>query len=318
MAEQRQWEVVVVGGANTDYLVQGPKLPGPRETVQGDVFQEGPGGKGANQAVAAARLGARVAVVARVGADGRGGELVARLAAEGVEVSHVVRDAGAPTGAALIQVDSDGEKQILVAPGANRNLTPADVGAARKAIAATRVLLVQLEVPLETVAVAIRLAGQTGARVVLDPAPPIPLPDELLRRVDVIRPNADEAEVLTGRQVRDRASARLAAQELLRRGVGAVAVQAGDEGNLLVWREGECWMPQLPVESVDATGAGDAFAAAMAVALADGWSWEEAGPFANAAAALATTKLGAQPGLPRRDAVLALLAQGDTKDRGGP
>jgi ribokinase len=308
-----EWDVVVVGGANTDYLVRGPELPAPGQTVEGDEFQVGPGGKGANQAVAVARLGARVAFVARMGDDAWGEELLAQLAGEGVDVRHVLRGPGAPTGVALIMVDRNGRKQILTAPGANRHLTVADVEAAT-AIREARVVLSQLEVPLETVAAALRLAREAGAKVVLDPAPAIPLPDEVLRLVDLVRANSSEAEVLTGVKVRDRASARQAAEQLLKREAGAAVVQAGDEGNLLVWPGGECWTANVPVEAVDATGAGDAHAAALAVMLAEGRPLEEAGPFANAAAALATTKVGAQAGLPRRDAVLKLLA-GTTSGR---
>jgi ribokinase len=303
------YDVVVVGGANMDYLARGPELPKPGGTVQGDEFQEAPGGKGANQAVAAARLGARVAFVGRVGGDARGDAVVERIVAEGVDTRFVIRDAGAPTGVAVIQVDRRGEKQILTAPGANRRLGVGDVEAAAAVIRATRVLLAQLEPPLDTVMEAARLARDVGARVVLDPAPPTELPDELLRSVDVIRPNAGEAEVLTKVRVRDRASARKAAGALIARGVAVAVVQAGPEGNLMMWRDGECWLPLIPVESVDATGAGDAFAAALAVALAEGRALPEAGRIASAAAALTTMKLGAQAALPRRDEVLALLAR---------
>jgi ribokinase len=210
-------------------------------------------------------------------------------------------------------VDGRGEKAILIAPGANGRMSAADVDAAAGLIQSARVVLCQLEIPLETVLTACRLARAAGARVVLDPAPARPLPDELLRLLDVIRPNSHEAETLTGVKVHDRASARQAADQLLSRGVGAVAVQAGDEGNLLVWSDGECWMPKLPVHSIDATGAGDAFAAGLAVMLAEGRPLSEAGPYANAAAALATTVVGAQAGLPTRDAVLRLL--GETASR---
>jgi ribokinase len=309
MAQTILWDIVVVGGANTDYLVRGPKLPTPGATVEGDVFQEAPGGKGANQAVAAARLGARVTLVARVGVDDRGSTLVAQLLAEGVDTRYLVCDAEETTGVALVMVGDGGKKQILTAPGANRRLAVADVKAAAAAIAATRVVLIQCEIPLEAVMAAARLGREAGAHVVLDPAPPAALPDELLRLVDIIKLNAGEANVLTSVRVQDRASARTAAQRLLARGVGAVAVQAGEEGNLLVWRDGECWLPQLSVETVDATGAGDAFAAALAVGVAEGHSLQEAGPAANAAAALATTALGAQAGLPQRGAVLALLTR---------
>jgi ribokinase len=303
------WDVVVVGGVNTDYLARGPTLPRPGTGVQGDVFHVGAGGKGATQAVAAARLGARVALVARVGADDQGEALLSHMKREGVDTRYVVRDPQAPTGVALLQVDERGAKQSLSVPGANRQLTAADVQAAAAALSATKVVLSQLEVPLEAVTAGIRLGRAAGARILLDPAPPRPLPDELLRVVDVLKPNAFEAEALTGVRVEDRSSARQAAEPLLAHGVRAVAVQAGEDGNLLVWREGERWLPKVPVASVDSTGAGDAFAAALAVAWAEGRTLEEAGPFASAAAALATTALGAQAALPRRNAVLALLAQ---------
>jgi len=309
MTRNMGWDVVVVGSANTDFLIRGPKLPTPGETAEGEDYHEGAGGKGANQAVAAARLGARTAFVARLGRDRRGEELEDRLKAEGVDVRNVAHDANTPTGAAVIMVDRNGEKAIMVAPGANGRMSAADVDAAAGMIQSARVVLCQLEIPLETVLTACRLARAAGARVVLDPAPARPLPDELLRLLDVIRPNAGEAETLTGVKVRDRKSAGKAAKNLLGRGVGAVAVQAGDEGNLLVWADGECWMPKLPVHSIDATGAGDAFAAGLAVMLAEGRPLNEAGPFANAAAALATTVVGAQAGLPRREDVNRLLAE---------
>ena len=307
-------DIVVVGGANTDYLVRVPRLPALGDTAEGEVFQAAPGGKGANQAVAAARLGLRVALVARIGVDDRGRTLCARVAAEGVETRYLMRDTEAATGVALIMVNNRGEKQILTAPGANRRVTVADVKAAAAAIARARVVLLQCEIPLAAVMTAARLGHDAGARVVLDPAPSTVLPDELLRLVDIIKPNAREATALTGVRVQDRPSARTAAQRLLARGVGAVAVQAGADGNLLVWRDGECWLPHLPVASVDATGAGDAFAANLAVGLAEGRSWAEVGPTANAAAALTTTVLGAQAGLPKRGAVLALLAHASVTD----
>ena len=302
-----EWDIVVVGGANTDCVIRGPRLPTPGETVEGGPFQQEAGGKGNNQAVAAARLGARVALIARVGDDRRGTALIETLAREGVETRFIKRDPDAPTGAALIQVSEKGEKQIMAAPGANHRLIPVETPP--EPIRRARVLLVQLEIPLESVMAAVRNAHEAGVRVVLDPAPARPLPDELLQQVEAVRPNAKEAKTLTGVEVRDRAFARVAAERLLKRGAKVAAVQAGPEGNLLLWREGECWLPKIPVKRVDATGAGDAFAAALAVGMAEGRSWGEIGPFANAAAALATTRLGAQPALPRREEVEALLAE---------
>ena len=309
MKQKATWDLVVVGGVNTDYVVQGPRLPSPGLPAEGAVFLEGPGGKGANQAVAAARLEARVALVARVGMDARGVGLLHHLQTERVETRWVVRDPGAPTGAALVMVGQEGEKLGFAAPGAVRRLTADDIQAAAAAIREARVVLVSLEVPLEQVTLALRLGRDAGARVVLDPAPAAPLPDEVLRLTDLIKPDAVEGGILTGLPVTDRRSARRAADQLLGRGVGVVAIQAGGEGNLVVGRGEEHWLPELPVAKVDTNGAGDAFAAALAVALAEGRSLAEAAPFAHAAAALAATALGAQAGLPRREQIRELLAR---------
>ena len=299
--------MVVLGGANTDYLIRGNKMPAPGQTVEGFKFQTAAGGKGANQAVAAARLGARVAFVGRLGADARGDEIIAQLKAEGVDCRYAVRDRRHATGVALIMVSKDGEKSILTAPGANRHLALADVRQATRAIANTRMLLVQFEAPRAVVLAAARLAHKHGARIVLDPAPPSYAPgDELLRLVYLIKPNAHETEALTGINPRDRASARRAAHKLLERGVKVVCVESGHQGNLLVWSGGELWLPRIRVRAVDATGAGDAYAAAFAVAMAEGQPLSAAAQFANAAAALKTTRVGAQAGLPKRKAVLAL------------
>jgi ribokinase len=302
-------DVAVVGKANIDYLVRGPRLPVPGQSVNGDVFQEAAGGKGANQAVGAARLGARVSLVARVGRDARGDAVLAALRDEGVGTRQVTRDPEEPTGIALCQVGASGEKQILSAAGANARLTAECVRDAADVLRSARVVLCQLGVPLEAVAEAVRIGRAAGARVVLDPGPPAPLPDELIACLDLIRPNTSEAQVLTGIRVCDRDSARAAGRELLRRGARAAAVQAGEHGDVLLWEGGEVWLPRFEVERVDATGAGDAFASALAVRLAEGAPPAEAGRFASAAAALATTVLGAQASLPKRDAVLALLRQ---------
>jgi len=173
-----EWDVVVVGGINADYLIRGQALPGPGMSLGGDMFLAAPGGKGANAAVAAARLGARRALVGRVGSDARGRTLIARLTAESVHAVHVSLDQGAPTGAAVIQVDDNGQKQILAALGANLRLTVADVEATADTIRASHVLVAQLEVPVECVSAAARIANEAGVRIVLDPAPPRPLPDD--------------------------------------------------------------------------------------------------------------------------------------------
>lgn len=309
MVRTVRWDVVVVGGANTDYLVRAARLPAPGETVEGETFHVGAGGKALNQAVAAARLGGKVALVTRVGRDARGADLVAAMRREGVDSRYVSRDPRLPSGVALITVAHSGEKQIATAPGAARALSIGDIRAAEDALRSARVLLAPLEAPLEVLQVAAEVARAAGAQVVLDAGPATAVPDALLQRVNVLRANATEATALTGGQVRDRASARQAARWLLAQGVGAAVVQAGDEGDLLVWSQGERFLPRLDVASVDATGAGDAFAAALAVLLAEGRGLEEAAVFANAAAALATTVIGAQAALPTRAQVTAVLAR---------
>ena len=303
------YDVVVVGKANLDYLVRGPRLPAPGQSLGGDEFQEAAGGKGANQAVGAARLGARVALVARIGKDPRGDAVLAKLHDEGVETRFITRDPEAPTGVALCQVGGSGEKQILSAAGANARLTASCVRQAASAFTSAKVLLCQLGAPLEAVWEAIRLAKSARALVMLDPGPPAPVSDDLIAQLDLIRPNASEARMLTGIAVGDRASAREAALDLLRRGAKAAAVQAGEQGDVLLSRDREVWLPRLEVKRVDATGAGDAFASALAVWLAEGKPLEEAGLFASAAAALSTTRLGAQASLPHRAAVLQLLSR---------
>jgi ribokinase len=309
MARQGEikYDVLVIGGANTDYLVRGERLPQPGETMDGEEFLAAGGGKGANQAVAAARLGARVAFVACVGRDQRGDELERLLRAEGVDTSHIYRDPKAQTGVALVMVDKSGEKQIFCAPGANHKLTVARIHLAAPLIRRARVLLMQFEIPMPTVLCVAQIAHAAGVRIALDPAPPAKPPATLLKLLHVIRPNSNEAEALTGIEVKDLNSARRAARKLLKSGVQVVAIQAAKAGDLIVWKEGEHLVRRIKVKTVDATGAGDAFAAAFAVALAENRSYAEAGTSANAAAALATTKFGAMPAMPRRRDVRALL-----------
>ena len=302
-------EIVVVGGVNSDYLVRGARLPAPGETLQGESFREGAGGKGANQAVGIARLGVRVALIGRVGADARGEALCSALRAEGLDTSLVSRDPDQPTGAALIAVDRNGEKQIVTAPGANLTLGEADVEAAQARVALAEVVLAGLEVPLAAVSAALRLGKAAGVKTLLDPAPAAPLPEELLRLVDVISPNESEAEVLTNVKVSDVRSAAHCARVLLARGASAAVVRGGAEGTLVATSTEQHVIPRHSVSHVDATGAGDAFMAALAVALAEGRSLVDAAVFANAAAAFSTTRVGAQAGLPRRAELAPLLSE---------
>ena len=297
------YDVIVVGGLNTDFVARGDRLPSPGETQEGSVFIEGPGGKGANQAVAAARLGARVAFVGVVGADERGEALVA----EGIDTRAILIRGEQQTGAAVIHVNGSAEKQILAVLGANGLLQGRDVARGLELLGRAGVVVTQLEVPLEAVEAALASGRAAGAVTLLDPAPAAELQDRLLALVDVLKPNSSEAQVLTSRVVHDRDSAREAARTLIGRGVGAVTIQAGDHGNLLVTRSEEHWYPRIEVEAVDATGAGDAFAGTLAARLARGDSLAEAARLANAAAAFATTAIGAQGALAREQDLQALL-----------
>ncbi len=299
-------DLVVVGGANSDFLVKGPTLPRPGETITGNEFQCAPGGKGANQAVAAARLGAAAAFIGCVGDDARGVELIDALRREGVDIDQTVQHDDQPTGVALVMVDAHGNKQILTAPGANHALSAEHVTTQMRRCAGARVLLVQLELPLAVVEVAMRAAHAAGMRIVLDPAPAQPLEREWLALVDVIRPDQGEATALTGVPVHDRRSAREAADALIATGVRAAIVGAPG-GNLLVTDNQECWYAHHPVVAVDTTGSGDAFAAAVAVALTRGDTLQRAAAFGSAAAAAKSTRLGAQAGLPTAAEVAAIM-----------
>jgi ribokinase len=302
--------VTVVGSLNMDLVARAPRIPQPGETIIGGDFHTVPGGKGANQAVAAARLGAQVSMVGRVGHDAFSNPLLDNLAAAGVDHAFVIPDPEAATGVALIVVDDAGQNSIVVASGANMCLSPADVDAAELTIAAAAVLLLQLESPLETVTRAAELARLRGVTVVLNPAPARSLPAALLSLVDVLIPNESETALLTGMSVNNQAEAEEAAKVLLESGVGGVILTLGGRGALLA-RDGTAELfPAFAVTPVDTTAAGDAFAAGFAVALAEGESLAEAVRWGNAAGALATTKLGAQPSLPTRQDLEVLLATG--------
>ncbi len=300
--------IVVVGSSNTDLVVRAPALPGPGETVLGSSFLIAPGGKGANQAVAAARLGARVTLVVRLGADDFGDRALAALGREGIDTRFVARDAEAASGVALIVVSESGENAIAVAPGANMRLTAADVDRAAPAIREADMLLLQLETPLPTVRHAATLAMKAGVPVILNPAPAAPLAGELLSRVSVLTPNELEAAALTGASAYGVDAARQAAQRLHASGVANVVITLGREGALMEGEAGSGHVPGCTVTAVDTTAAGDAFNGALAVALAEGASLEHAVRFANRAAALSITRPGAQPSLPTREAVESFAA----------
>jgi len=300
--------ITVAGSLNMDFVVQVERLPQPGETVLGGGFVTIPGGKGANQACAAGRLGGRVRMLGRVGDDVFGRQLVESLAGAGVDTKAVRASEGTPSGVALIFVELGGQNQIVVASGANGLLSPEDV--ARDLGEAGGFLLLQLETPLETIERAAALASERGMTLILDPAPARPLPEALLGRVSVLTPNESEALVLLDRRGSSvsLADAPEVAQALLKRGPRAVILKLGVQGAYLQDASGGRHFPGFEVNAVDATAAGDTFGGALGVALAEGRPIDEAIRFANAAAALSVTRLGAQASMPERRDVEALLA----------
>jgi ribokinase len=301
--------IVVVGSINMDLVARVPRLPRPGETVQGSTFSQMPGGKGANQAVAAALLGADVTMIGRVGDDVFGQQLVAALVGRGVRTEHVQITPNCPSGLALIGVEDCGQNVITLIGGANQRLFPTDVRAREVVIRDADALLVQLEVPQETVVAAVAIARKHGILTILDPAPAPPawLPDELYA-VDLISPNQTEAEALTGIAVTTTADAVRAATALHGRGVRRVVIKLGDRGALASEIGGEAiQIPAMQVQVVDTTAAGDAFTAALAVALVEDRSLAEATRFACVAGSLATTRAGAQDAMPKRAEIEAIL-----------
>ena len=295
---QNEPKIVVVGSSNMDLVVKSPRIPAKGETVLGGDFIMTPGGKGANQAVAAAKLGAEVYFVAKLGDDIFGRQSLSNFQKVAVHTEYVVQTKEAPSGVALITVDDAGDNVIVVAPGANLKLSPADVRKAQPAIASSGAVAAQLEVPLETVEFAARLANDAGVPFILDPAPAQKLSDELLGLVDVLTPNETEAEILTGIKVTDENSALAAAKDLLQRGVKAVILTMGAKGYLLATNDGAQFVPSVKVDAVDATAAGDAFTGSLGVGIAQGKTLRDAALFANHVAALSVTKMGAQSSMP--------------------
>ena len=293
-------KIVVVGSSNTDMVVKSRKIPAPGETVTGGQFVLAPGGKGANQAVAAARLGADVTLVAKVGSDMFGEQAVEGYMSEGIRCDLILRDADNHTGVALILVDDQGENLISVASGANHSLVPTDVERAAERIQSANMVMLQLEIPLDVVRRTAQLAAAAHVPVILDPAPAPdgPLDKELLSQITYLTPNESEAQRLTGIAVDDDSSAREAARKLLEGGAQNVIVTLGAKGSLLATGSDMTVVASRPVEAADSTAAGDAFNGGLAAALARGMPLADAVAQASLVGALSVTKMGAQPSLP--------------------
>ena len=288
-------KIVVIGSSNTDMTIKGDRLPKPGETVLGGEFRMGPGGKGANQAVAAQRLGADVSFICKVGRDIFGDNAISGYQKEGIDCSRILRSDKA-SGTALILVDGNAENCIAVAPGANADLTPEDVDSVADVIRSADYLILQLEIPVESVLRAAKIAHEAGVYVILNPAPACHLPEELFGYISLITPNQTESALLSG--VEDNLDA--AVERLMQLGVKDVVVTLGSKGSLVISEGAKTLVPSLKVKAVDTTAAGDTFCGALCVALSEGCSLVDAAGFATKASALTVQKMGAQDSIPFR------------------
>lgn len=304
-------KIIVIGSSNTDMIVKVPRIPVPGETILGGKFIKAAGGKGANQAVAAARSGGEVTFIANTGDDTLGKEAIEGFKKEGINTDYIFVDQDAPSGVALIFVGDDGENSIAVASGANGTLAPSNIHQIDHVIAKGDILLTQLETPLETIEAAIKIAKSYGVKVILNPAPAQKLEDVLLQQIDILTPNQSEAELLTGIKVQDESSSVKAAEVLRSRGVETVILTLGARGAFVMTQQKQEMIPGFRVEAEDTTAAGDTFNGALAVGLADGKAMENAIIWANAAAALSVTRMGAQPSIPSQKEIREFLASQD-------
>jgi ribokinase len=296
-------KILVVGSSNTDLIIKVSEIPRPGETLLGGEFLTFPGGKGANQAVAAARAGGEVVFIASVGDDSYGEKAITGYRGDNINTEDIKVCKGIPSGIAMITISAKGENAITVAPGANAELRPADLEEAEEAFLEADYMLIQLETPLDTVQKAVELCTELNTRVILNPAPAADLPDEILKQVSILTPNETEAELLSGITVTDESSAAEAADALHNKGVEIVIITLGAAGAYLSDRKSDSrlMVPGFTVEVMDTTAAGDTFNGQLTVALAEGMSLENAIKTAHAAAALSVQKLGAQSSIPRRE-----------------
>ncbi|MDX1302136.1 ribokinase [Photobacterium sp.] len=302
-------KLVVLGSVNADHVLQVASFPRPGETLHGHSYCVIPGGKGANQAVAAARLGADIAFIASVGDDSFGHSMLETFANEGINTEAVMIEENMPTGIAMIQVAATGENSICISAEANGCLTPARIKPHHKLIADADTLLMQLETPIETIEAAAQVAKSAGTQVVLNPAPAQPLSDDLLKLVDMITPNETEAELLTGIKVTDMASAQQAADVLHAKGIKLVMITLGSQGVWVSQNGNGRQVEGFRVEATDTTAAGDTFNGALLTGLQEGRKLDEAIRFAHAAAAISVTRMGAQTSIPHRAEVKRFLIE---------
>ena len=297
-------KIIVAGSSNTDMVVKVPHIPAPGETVMGSELLTIPGGKGANQAVGAARAGGDVVFIACVSDDTFGSESVENYKKDGIDTTWIKVKPGIHSGVALINVAEDGENSIAVAPGANSHLLPEDIIKARDAFAGAGAVLVQLEIPMETVSAVAQIAEELGIPMILNPAPGAKLPMDLLKKISVITPNETEAALLTGTKEVNDDTIPVMAKELYDMGIETVIITMGSRGVYLFNSEFRGMIPGYSVKAVDTTAAGDVFNGALATALSGKKSLREAVDFAQRAAAISVTRMGAQPSAPMLDEII--------------
>jgi ribokinase len=295
--------IIVIGSSNTDMVIKTEKLPAPGETILGGIFLMNPGGKGANQAVAAARLGGKVTFITKRGNDLFGNQAVGLLMREGIDTQYIVKDIEFPSGVALITVDSAGENSIVVAPGSNGNLLEEDIPAEIFETCKFEILLLQLEIPINTVEYSAVTASKHGIKVILNPAPACKLSDNLLKHTWLITPNETEAEAITGMTITDIPSVERASALLQERGVKNVIITLGQAGAFVKSENYTGLIPGVKVNPVDTTAAGDVFNGALAVAISEGNALNDAVIFANKAASISVTRMGAQASAPYRNEI---------------
>ena len=300
--------ILVLGSSNTDMIIKLKKIPKPGETVIGGKFSTAAGGKGANQAVAAARAGGNVTFIARVGSDIFGDTALKGFKNDGLNVDYVITDSVEPSGVALIFVDENGENSIAVASGANAKLTPQDIKSCEHIIKENKFLLMQLETPIDTIETAAKIAAKNNVKVILNPAPAQKLNKELLKSVSIITPNETEAELLVGFPVTNEEDAERAAKVLMEMGIDIIIITLGSKGAFVLSDSFNGLVPSFFVKAVDSTAAGDVFNGALVVSLSEGKQIKDAVVFANAAAALSVTKMGAQTSAPRREDIEKLIS----------
>jgi ribokinase len=300
-------KIIVIGSCNTDMVIKADRLPVPGETVIGGTFFMNPGGKGANQAVAAARLGGRVTFISKTGNDVFGKQSIELYNNEGINTDYIFSDEDSPSGIALITVDSHGENCIVVASGANGLLSPKDIESAHAEIASGEILLMQLEIPIETVEYSAEFANKNNIKVILNPAPARALSDKLIKSTYIITPNESEAEILSGIKVKDLESARKAAKIIHSKGANIVVITMGSKGSLILENGEYHHVEACKVTAVDTTAAGDTFSGALSVGLSEGKTIIEAVKFATNACAVTVTRMGAQSAIPYRKELLELV-----------